>query len=114
MPKFAFSAKDARGVLSTGVREASNAGELAKELAATGVIPLLIKPEAEAAKVLAPTTSKLNRKVKLDELIIFSHQKNQIFLKIFATTLLHPVTSEWLHHALYLLLGTLKIILKVI
>jgi MSHA biogenesis protein MshG len=74
MPKFAFSAKDAQGVLSSGVREASSAGELAKELAATGVIPLLIKPEAEAAKVLAPTTSKLNRKVKLDELIIFSHQ----------------------------------------
>lgn len=74
MPKFAFSAKDSRGVLSSGVREAATAAELAKELAATGVVPLLIKPEAEAAKVLAPSASKLNRKVKLDELIIFSHQ----------------------------------------
>lgn len=74
MPKFAFSAKDSQGVLSTGVREAATAGELAKELAATGLVPLLVKPEADAAKVLAPTTSKLNRKVKLDELIIFSHQ----------------------------------------
>ncbi len=74
MPKFAFSAKDSQGVLSTGVREASTAGELAKELAATGLVPLLVKPEADAAKVLAPTTGKLNRKVKLDELIIFSHQ----------------------------------------
>lgn len=78
MPKFAFSAKDAHGVLSSGVREAPTAGELAKELAATGVVPLLIKPEAEAAKVLVPPTSKLNRSVKLDELIIFCHQMSSL------------------------------------
>jgi len=78
MPKFAFSAKDSQGVLSSGVRDAPSAGDLAKELAATGVTPLVIKPEAEAAAVLAPATTNLNRKVKLDELIIFSHQMGSL------------------------------------
>ena len=78
MPKFAFSAKNAQGIATSGVREAANPGALAQELVLLGMTPLAIKPESEASSTLLPAAEDLNKAMSLDELIIFSHQMSSL------------------------------------
>lgn len=73
MTRFSYQARDANGRALTGHVEAANASVVAAQLTEIGAIPLTIaKATEDAGPALALTWFKA--KVKLDELIIFSHQ----------------------------------------
>ncbi len=73
MARFAYQARDANGRALAGHVEAANAGVVAAQLSEIGAIPLTIAPaEADTRTVSVRQWFKSN--VKIDELIIFSHQ----------------------------------------
>ncbi|MDZ7670259.1 MAG: type II secretion system F family protein [Gammaproteobacteria bacterium] len=75
MPEFSYQARDAGGQAVTGHREAADAGSLARELSAAGLIPVSFKEEAEAESD-APDRQFgwFKRKVSVDEVILLSRQ----------------------------------------
>ena len=75
MPRFAFQARDAGGASVTGVRDAADAGGLARELLSLGMTPVSIveQRENDAAGVVR-RRSFFEKKISLDELIILSRQ----------------------------------------
>ena len=74
MPQFAFEAKDASGQNTSGQREAPDASALAAELAAGGLVPIRVIPAEDAPVKAAQSFSLFEKKVTLDEVILFSHQ----------------------------------------
>jgi MSHA biogenesis protein MshG len=80
MPRFAFKAKDATGRDVFGHREAASAGALAHELSAAGSIPLTITEDDgdEGVQATAGSFRLFEKKVKLDEIILFSHQMHSL------------------------------------
>jgi MSHA biogenesis protein MshG len=71
--RFSYQARDANGRALAGHVEAANASVVAAQLTEIGAIPLTIAPaQADASPVL--TLNWFRATVKLDELIIFSHQ----------------------------------------
>ena len=73
MTRFSYQARDVNGRPLTGHVEAANAGVVAAQLSEIGAIPLTIAPaDAETSSTLVLPWFK--EKVKIDELIIFSHQ----------------------------------------
>jgi MSHA biogenesis protein MshG len=71
--RFSYQARDANGRPFSGRVEAVNASVVAEQLSESGAIPLAIAAvQAESAPALA--LSWFKPKVKIDELIIFSHQ----------------------------------------
>jgi len=73
MARFSYQARDANGRPFNGHVEAASASVVAEQLTESGAIPLAIAAvQAEAAPALS--LSWFKPKVKLDELIIFSHQ----------------------------------------
>jgi MSHA biogenesis protein MshG len=71
--RFAYQARDANGRALSGHVEAANAGVVAAQLSEIGAIPLTIAP-AEAEPRAALEIPWFKASVKIDELIIFSHQ----------------------------------------
>ena len=73
MTRFSYQARDANGRPFNGHVEAASATVVAEQLSESGAIPLAIAAvQAERAPALA--LSWFKPKVKIDELIIFSHQ----------------------------------------
>ncbi len=85
MPRFEYSAKDTTGRLARGQMEAVNAGAVAQQLQAAGVVPLRINAVAAQEQAAATNTQgglqqlllRL-RRVRIDELIMFSHQMSSL------------------------------------
>ena len=75
MPRFAFEARDSSGHSQSGQRDATDAPALAEELAAGGLVPIRVVP-AEDAPAAKSTQgfSLFEKKVSIDEVILFSHQ----------------------------------------
>jgi MSHA biogenesis protein MshG len=72
MTRFSYQARDANGRALAGHVEAASAAVVAAQLSEIGAIPLTIAPaEAQKNPVVLPW---LKSTVKIDELIIFSHQ----------------------------------------
>ncbi len=78
MPRFAFRAKDSVGRLVTGHADGASAAVVARELMDAGSIPIVIEPYAAAKPSVAPASRLFKPTVKLDELIIFSHQMTSL------------------------------------
>ena len=74
MKRFAFQARDAQGGALSGVRDAPDAVTLARELSASGVVPVSIVEEAERPAERQPGAGWFVRRIRIDELIVFSHQ----------------------------------------
>lgn len=75
MPRYAFQAKDQNGQSTSGYREAADAGALAQELSATGLIPLSIREDESEEVTTAELRIRLFQpKVSLNEVILLSHQ----------------------------------------
>lgn len=75
MARFAFRARDSHGQAVDGYREAVDAGALARELAAAGMVPISVKEEAdEEGPEVNAAPGWFQRKVSLDEIILLSHQ----------------------------------------
>jgi len=72
MATFSYRARDAAGVLITGRMEADVAGAVAQRLMQTGYVPTAIEPVRPLVPL--PTLSALFRRVRPDDLILFSRQ----------------------------------------
>ena len=73
MTRFSYQARDANGRALSGFVEATNPSIVAAQLSEIGAIPLTITP-AEPASGPAFVLPWFKQSVKIDELIIFSHQ----------------------------------------
>jgi MSHA biogenesis protein MshG len=71
--RFSYQARDANGRPFSGRVEAVNASVVAEQLSESGAIPLAITA-AQAESAPPPALAWFKPKVKIDELIIFSHQ----------------------------------------
>lgn len=79
MPQFSYQARDAGGQAVTGQRDAPDAGSLARELSAAGLIPVSFKEEAEAEADAPDRQSDwFRRKVSMDEVILLSRQMSSL------------------------------------
>lgn len=75
MPRYAFEAKNSNGRNQTGYRDAVSASAVAQELAATGMVPIRVVEDDDAPDVKTTQGFSLfEKKVSLDEVILFSHQ----------------------------------------
>jgi MSHA biogenesis protein MshG len=75
MPRYAFSAKSPNGESTKGFRQGENAGAIARELSAAGLVPLKIELAQRASNPSEILSFGLFKpKVKLAELVVFSHQ----------------------------------------
>jgi len=79
VPQFSYQARDAGGHAVTGHRDAPDAGSLARELSAAGLIPVSFKEEAEAeADTPERQSGWFRRKVSMDEVILLSRQMSSL------------------------------------
>ncbi len=74
MARFTFSARESSGRMRTGVMDGQSAAAVAQQLEAAGAIPIHITPADEQADASGPWRAPWQRRVRIDELIIFSHQ----------------------------------------
>ena len=78
MPQFAYTAKNSSGEAVEGKRSSANAGALAADLRASGLLPVRIEAQEEAkAKEESSDTPGwqfFKPKVKITELVVFCHQ----------------------------------------
>ena len=74
MPRFAFEARNQLGETQSGQREALDASALAAELAAGGLVPIRVIPAEDAPITKAAGFALFEKRVSLDEVILFSHQ----------------------------------------
>lgn len=75
MPVYSYQARDAVGESVTGHREAADAGSLARELSAAGLIPVSLVEEVDATAHAAETPAGwFQRRISIDEVILLSHQ----------------------------------------
>ena len=72
MATFSYRARDAAGAPITGRMEADAAGVVAERLMQTGYVPTTIEPVR--ARVSLPNLSALFRRIRADDLILFSRQ----------------------------------------
>ena len=75
MPRYLFNAQSRNGEQISGFRQGINAGAIAAELSASGMLPLKIElAEAEAIDKGSARFVLFKPSVKINELIVFSHQ----------------------------------------
>lgn len=74
MPRFAFEARDQLGEPQSGQREAVDASALAAELSAGGLTPIRVVPAEDVALAKPSGFALFEKRVTLDEIILFSHQ----------------------------------------
>ena len=79
MPRFAFKAKDSRGKVVVGHREAGTPMAVAQELSSTGLLPISIEVDDPIDGEQQRKPFRLfAEKVTLDELILFSRQMHSL------------------------------------
>ena len=74
MPRFSYNAKALSGEMVQGVRESASAVAVARELAATGMLPIKIEPAPEEVAAEEGGLSWFRKRVTISELVVFSHQ----------------------------------------
>ncbi len=74
MPRYAYSAKEPGGEKVSGFRQGASAGQVAQELAATGMVPLQINEFVTHQGPSARHLRWLRPRVQTSELVVFSHQ----------------------------------------
>lgn len=78
MPRFSYQARDANGRALRGHVEAASASVVAAQLSEIGAIPLTIAPTVAETNNASISMPWFKPGVKLDELIIFSHQMSTL------------------------------------
>ncbi|MBI2341287.1 MAG: type II secretion system F family protein [Deltaproteobacteria bacterium] len=78
MPSFFYKARDKKGSLVSGKAEAANANELSENLFSKGLIPLSVR-EIKKGGIDLQNIGDVFRRVKTEELMIFSRQFHTLF-----------------------------------
>ena len=77
MQRYAFNARSANGEHISGFRQGGDAGAVARELRASGLLPLkieLAEDDTDAGEKTGTGFGLFKPRVKINELVIFSHQ----------------------------------------